>query len=90
MHAYPPATKCAHALATGAGLAVTEASLRPMSGSASPVSRDCVNGLVETAASVMAVLLLLPEADDGVKVIKRKGRLLGGPFPPWCLWYAGK
>jgi hypothetical protein len=39
---YPPATKCAHALATGAPVA-TGAPSSCFDGNTSPVSRDCVS-----------------------------------------------
>jgi hypothetical protein len=41
MDACPPATKCAHDFATGAGRAAIEAAYLVCGGPSSPVSRDC-------------------------------------------------
>jgi len=58
---YPPATKCCHDFAPGAGLVVTEAASVFVGGMISPSSRDCVR----VSASVSGFLLIAADLVDG-------------------------
>jgi hypothetical protein len=68
---YPPATKCAHDFATGAGLDAIALALSRACGIAAPVSRDCerrdceVCGATCSGASLdFEVNQLMKEAED--------------------------